>query len=170
MERVIDCPICYDTDYCFEDIQEEFKSYMCFNCGFMSSTYYTKDSVNKVEGTSQLVTDLKFFDEELEIYWYPSVVNMGKLGIIYPEGNIENWGWRFASVVEVEKDEKESYPIFNEEGKFYTEKLDVEHAMEFGQYEFMLACKAMGIVNKGNSDSNKFKLPDSLIEEQFGEV
>ena len=170
MERVIDCPICYDTDYCFEDIQEEFKSYMCFNCGFMSSTYYTKDSVNKVEGTSQLVTDLKFFDEELEIYWYPSVVNMGKLGIIYPEGNLENWGWRFASVVGVEEDEKESYPIFNEEGKFYTEKLDVEHAMEFGQYEFMLACKAMGIVNKGNSDSNKFKLPDSLIEEQFGEV
>ena len=170
MERVIDCLICYDTDYCFEDIQEEFKSYMCFNCGFMSSTYYTKDSVNKVEGTSQLVTDLKFFDEELEIYWYPSVVNMGKLGIIYPEGNLENWGWRFASVVGVEEDEKESYPIFNEEGKFYTEKLDVEHAMEFGQYEFMLACKAMGVVNKGNSDSNEFKFPDSLIEEQSGEV
>ena len=49
MERVIDCPICYDTDACFEDIQEKFKSYMCFNCGFMSSSYYKKDTVKDDE-------------------------------------------------------------------------------------------------------------------------
>ena len=153
MERVIDCPYCYDSDACFEDIQSEFKSYMCFNCGFMSSSYYTKDGVNKIENTSKLVEELKFLDEEREIYWYPSVVNMGKLGIIYPEGMVGDWGWRFASVVQVEPDEIESYPILNEEGKFYTEKLDVENAMEFGQYEFMLACKAMGIV--GNDLTSK---------------
>ena len=153
MERVIDCPICYDTDSCFEDIQEKFKSYMCFNCGFMSSSHYTKENADKVENTSQLVNDLKFFDEEREIYWYPSVVNMGKLGIIYPEGMVGDWGWRFASVVQVEPDEIESYPILNEEGKFYTEKLDVENAMEFGQYEFLEACKCMGIV--GNNLTSK---------------
>ena len=158
MERVIDCPICYDTDTCFEDIQEKFKSYMCFNCGFMSSSYYTKDTVHRVEDAPKLVNKLKWFDEERKIYWYPSVVNMGKLGIIYPEGNIENWGWRFASVIEVGEDEKESYPIPNEEGKFYTEKLDVEHAMEFGQYEFMLACKSMGIVG------------DDLVSKDVGEA
>ena len=156
MERVIDCPYCYDSDACFEDIQSEFKSYMCFNCGFMSSSYYTIDGASKIENTSKLVEELKFFDEERQIYWYPSVVNMGKLGIIYPEGSVDNWKWRFAVVVEVEEDEKESYPILDEEGKFYTEKLDVESAMEFGQYEFMLACKAMGIVNKG------FDLEESL--------
>ena len=44
MERVIDCPVCYDPDACFEDTQEKFESYMCFNCGFMSSSYYTKDN------------------------------------------------------------------------------------------------------------------------------
>ena len=153
MERVIDCPYCYDSDACFEDIQSEFKSYMCFNCGFMSSSYYTKDGVNKIENTSKLVEELKFLDEEREIYWYPSVVNMGKLGIIYPEGSVESWGWRFASVVQVEPDEIESYPILNEEGKFYTEKLDVENAMEFGQYEFLEACKCMGIV--GNNLTSK---------------
>jgi len=153
MEIVIDCPICYDQHSCFEDTQPDFKSYMCFNCGFMSSSYYTKDSVHKVEDTSKLVNKLKFFDEEREIFWYPSVVNMGKLGIIYPEGSIETWGWRFASVVTVGEDEKESYPVPDKEGEFYTEKLDVEHSMEFGQYEFMLACKAMGIV--GNDLTSK---------------
>ena len=155
MERIIDCPICYDTDSCFEDIQEKFKSYMCFNCGFMSSSFYTKSGEHKIEGSSKLVNELKWFDEEREIYWYPSVVNMGKLGIIYPEGSVENWRWRFASVIEVEPDEIESYPILNEEGKFYTEKLDVKNAMEFGQYEFLQACQSMGIVGNSLQDTKQ---------------
>ena len=31
MERVITCPVCYDTDTCFEEMQENYSSYMCFN-------------------------------------------------------------------------------------------------------------------------------------------
>ena len=146
MEKVIECPICYDQDSCFEDTQEKFKSYMCFNCGFMSSSYYIEGSEHKIQNSSQLIKDLKYFDEEREIYWYPSVVNMGKLGIIYPEGNNYDWTWKFASVVEVTASEKESYPIPGKEGEFYTERLDVDNAMEFGQYDFLLACQSMGIV------------------------
>ncbi len=145
MERVIDCPICYDKDTCFEDIQEKFKSYICFNCGFMSSTYYTEVNSNKIENQPQLVSDLKFFDEEREIYWYPSIVNMGKRGVIFPEGNIKEWVWKYAEVVEVPKEEQEQYPIPDKDGEFYTEKLDVENAEKFGQYEFLDACKKMGI-------------------------
>ena len=145
MERVIDCPICYDTDSCFEDTQEKFESYMCFNCGFMSSSYYTKDGVHKVEGTSKLVEDLKFFDEERELYWYPSVVNMGPKGVIFPEGNIENWVWKYAEVVEISKEERDQYPVPNKDGEFYKEKLDVENAETYGQYEFLKACEKMGI-------------------------
>ena len=146
MESIIDCPLCYDQNSCFEDTQEEFKSYMCFNCGFMSSSHYTKDKEHRIEGTSKLVEELKHFDGEREIFWYPSVVNMGKLGIIYPEGMVDDWGWRFASVVKVDESEKESYPVPDKDGEFYTEKLDVENAMKFGQYEFLEACKSMGIV------------------------
>tara|TARA_Y100000310_G_C20220210_1_gene595409 strand:+ start:170 stop:628 length:459 start_codon:yes stop_codon:yes gene_type:complete len=145
MERVIDCPVCYDRDACFEDIQEKFKSYMCFNCGFMSSTYYTEDSVHKAENTSKLVNDLKFFDEERKIHWYPSVVNMGPKGIIFPEGNMTHWVWKYAKVVPISQEEQLDYPIPGEDGKFYTEKLDVEGAESFGQYEFIEACKKMGI-------------------------
>ena len=151
MERVIDCPICYDTDACFEDIQEKFKSYMCFNCGFMSSSYYKKDTVKEAEGMVKLVDELKTFDEERQIWWYPSVLNMGPKGIIFPEGNLSNWVWRYAKVVEVPKEEQEQYPIPGKDGEFYTEKLDVENAKEYGQYEFMDACKDMGItVEKPN--------------------
>ena len=148
MERVIDCPICYDTDSCFEDIQEKFKSYMCFNCGFMSSSHYTKENADKVEKTSQLVNDLKFFDKERKIHWFPSVVNMGPKGIIFPEGNVENWVWKYATLIEIPKEEQEQYPILDKEGEFYTEKLDVENAQTFGQYEFLEACKKMGITTE----------------------
>ena len=155
MERVIDCPVCYDGDTCFEDMQESFNSYMCFNCGFMSSSHYTKDKEHRIEGTSKLVEELKHFDGEREIFWYPSVVNMGKLGIIYPEGSVDNWGWRFAVPVPVNEEEKESYPVPGKDGEFYTEKLDVDNAMEYGQYEFFKACQSMGIVgNNLHMESN----------------
>ena len=145
MERVIDCPICYDSDTCFEDIQEKFKSYMCFNCGFMSNTAYTEENSDKVENTSQLVEELKFFDEERKIYWFPSVVNMGPKGIIYPEGKVESWVWKYAEVVPIKEEEQLDYPIPGEDDKYYTEKLDVEGAKSYGQYEFLEACKEMGI-------------------------
>jgi len=145
MESVIDCPICYDTDACFEDTQEKFKSYMCFNCGFMSSTYYTKDNSDMVEGSSKLVDDLKFFDKERKIYWYPSVLNMGPKGVIFPEGNIKEWVWKYAKVEKISEEEQKDYPKPGEDGEFYKEKLDVEGAESFGQYEFLEACKKMGI-------------------------
>ena len=141
MERVIDCPICFDTDSCFEDVQDEFKSYMCFNCGFMSSTYYTKDSEHKIQSSSQLIQDLRYWDKEREIYWYPSVVNMGKLGIIYPEGTKDNWNWKFARVRELTEEEKKD-PKYG--GHEHT--LDMDNADEYGQHEFLQACKDMGII------------------------
>ena len=47
---------------------------------------YTKDKISEIDHTSQLIRELAFLDDERDIYWYPSVVNMGKLGIIYPDG------------------------------------------------------------------------------------
>tara|TARA_Y100001963_G_scaffold62337_1_gene86969 strand:- start:574 stop:1035 length:462 start_codon:yes stop_codon:yes gene_type:complete len=146
MERVIDCPICFNRDTCFEDIQEKFKSYMCFNCGFMSNSMYTKENLDKIEeSTTQLVNDLKFLDEDRNLYWYPAIVNMGPKGIIYPEGSIKKWNWKFAKVIEVPEELQKRYPIPGKDGEFYKERLDVENAKEYGQYDFMDACKDMGI-------------------------
>ena len=77
MERIIDCPVCFDDHQCFEDIQENFKSYMCFHCGFMSDSRYTLDRKEFEEyilKAPQLVQDLQYKDEEL-ITFYPIVVD-----------------------------------------------------------------------------------------------
>ena len=157
MEIKINCPVC-NMHTAFQTTEQNINSYLCFTCGYTSNSLFTEESEKLtalLKTTSELIKDLKVFDTEREIYWFPSVINMGKLGIIYPEGSVENWRWRFASVIEVEPDEIESYPILNEEGKFYTEKLDVKNAMEFGQYEFLQACQSMGIVGNSLQDTKQ---------------
>ena len=141
MERVIDCPCCKDADSCFEEVQEQFSSFICFKCGFMSDSRFGKDSLQTIENektTPKLVTDLKFHDTERNIIWYPSVINMGQLGMIFPEGNPKNWRWRYAKVVEIPENEREQY-----DG--YSSRLDVENANTYDKNDFLSACKEMGI-------------------------
>jgi hypothetical protein len=141
MERVIDCPVCYDTDRCFEDIQENFVSYLCFNCGFMSDSRFEIDSVGLIENlkkSPKLVQDLQFKDKKKNIVWFPAVINMGEKGLIFPEGQPDNYVWKYAQVVDVPEEEREKY-------NNYDRRLDVENAESFGQKGFLEACKQMGI-------------------------
>jgi len=141
MERVIDCPVCFNTDNCFEEMQENFSSYLCFSCGFMSDSRYEAGNLQLIENlkkSPQLVQDSKFEDTHRNIVWFPSVINMGKLGMIYPEGTKNEYVWKYAKVIEIPKEEREKYDN-------YTERLDVDGAETFEQHNFMGACKAMGI-------------------------
>jgi hypothetical protein len=141
MERVIDCPICYNVDQCFEDIQEGFNSYLCFSCGFMSDSRYEVGSLKLIDNlkkSPKLVLDLQIRDKERNIVWFPSVINMGELGMIFPEGTAKKYVWKYAKIVPIPKEESANYDN-------YDRRLDVENAQVFGQYEFMKACKEMGI-------------------------
>jgi hypothetical protein len=53
---------------------------------------------------------------------------VGKLGMIYPEGEKENWTWKFAEVREF--------------------TLDIDSTKEYGHHEFLDACKEMGILKE----------------------
>jgi len=147
-EIKIDCPVCFNKNKCFEDTVEnngsEFKSYMCFNCGFTSNSSYTWDSqeLKKAQlGATQLMNDVSFYDEDRKIMWFPSVVNMGKLGVIYPEGTKNNWTYKMAQVRQLSESEQKE-----ERYKNHKEILDVENAKDYGQYDFLDACKEMGII------------------------
>ena len=153
MERVIVCPVCKDTDTCFEEMQENFSSYMCFNCGFMSDTRYRAGSVELLDNLNQspqLVQDLQYNDETKGIVWFPCVINMGELGIIYPDEDPQdkaafkatdkkNYVWKYAKVVEIPEEERVNY-------NNYDKRLDVENAKVYSKYEFFKACQDMGII------------------------
>ena len=141
MERVIVCPICNDENHCFEEIQDEYSSYMCFNCGFMSDSRFTMDSDefnNYIRSSPKLVQQLQFEDSKRNIMWFPSVVNMGTKGIIFPEGNLKMWVWKYAQVVDIPENMREQY-----DG--HDKRLDVENAKSYDQYSFLEVCKDMGI-------------------------
>ena len=146
MERVVQCPVCFDDDLCFEestvlDSKIELSSYLCFNCGFMSDSSFTMDSEefnNYIKSSPKLVQQLQFEDKKRNIMWFPSVVNMGTKGIIFPEGNLKMWVWKYAEVVEIPESLRKNY-----DG--HERRLDVENAKSYEQYSFLEACKEMGI-------------------------
>ena len=141
MEKVITCPHCFNTDNCFEEMQETFSSYLCFACGFMSDSRYQVGDINLVENlkkSPQLVRESQFEDKDRNIIWFPSVINMGQLGMIYPEGTTDNYVWKYAKVIDIPEEERPNY-------NNYSQRLDVDNAETFEQNNFMGACKAMGI-------------------------
>ena len=149
MERVIVCPVCFDADQCFEEVQKTFSSYLCFACGFMSDSRYEIGSLQLIENlkkSPKLVQDSQFEDKQRNIVWFPSVINMGKLGMIFPEGTKDEYVWKYAKVVEIPEQQKEAY-------NNYDKRLDVENAKTFEQNQFLEACKEMGITKDMNFDA-----------------
>ena len=147
MERVITCPHCLDMNNCFEEIQETFSSYLCFSCGFMSDSRYEIGNLQLIENmknSPQLVRESQFEDKDRGIIWFPSVINMGKLGMIFPEGTKDKYVWKYAKVVDIPEEERVNYDN-------YSQRLDVENAKTFQQNDFMGACKEMGITQRLNN-------------------
>jgi len=144
MEKVITCPVCFNTDQCFEEVQETFSSYLCFKCGFMSDSRYKIGSLKLTESlkkSPKLVVESKFEDEGRDIVWFPSVINMGKLGMIFPEGDSTDYVWKYAKVIDIPEEERALYDN-------HTQRLDVDNAETYGKYEFLKACESMGITRK----------------------
>ena len=144
MERVITCPVCWDNNQCFEEVQETFSSYLCFHCGFMSDSRYEVDSLQLLDNlkkSPKLVQELKVEDKDRNIMWFPSVINMGELGMIFPEGTPEDYVWKYAKVIDIPEEERHKYDN-------YDRRLDVDGAFTFSQNEFMKACDEMGITKE----------------------
>ena len=147
MESKTSCPICKDLhNSCVVEKTEvdglPFESYICFECGLTSNSYFALDSEHlekATENNTQLMNDLKIIDEERGIVWFPSVINMGEKGIIYPDGSVADWHWNYAAVIDVPEDERDQY-----DG--HEKRLDIENPQKFGQFEFMDACIAMGVI------------------------
>ena len=150
METKITCPVCKSKN-CFESIDNNITSYLCLRCGYTSNSLLkeSSESLEKIlETTPQLAKDLQIFDSTRELYWIPTVINMGDRGIIYPEGTTDNWKWKYAKVVDISEELQKDYPIPGTDGEYYTTMLDVENAEEFKSTEFLKACKSMGITEK----------------------
>lgn len=142
----VKCAVCGDKT-ALEEIEGREISWMCVSCGYTSSTLYKKNSptIRKVFSTSpKLINDLKFYDKSRFIYWIPTVINMPARGLIYPEGSKSQLIWTYIPMVEIPESEQNKYPVENQVGKFYKQKLDPTQSKKFTR--FYDALKEMGAV------------------------
>ena len=112
----------------------------------MSDSRYKMGSLqldDNLKKSPQLVQDNKFEDKKRNIIWFPAVINMGELGMIFPEGDKDGYVWKYAKVVEIPEEHKATY-------NNYDKRLDVENAKTFEQNKFLQACKEMGITKDLN--------------------
>ena len=143
--KQVTCPIC-SMNTALEEGEGSFLSWMCVNCGYTSSALYRKGSPalrNILNTSPQLIRDRQVFDNERSIVWIPTIIQM-KTGMIYPEEKNNVLVWRHAKVVEIPKEEQQSYPVPGKEGHFYDSRLDTENAKSFDS--FYEALKSLGAI------------------------
>ena len=150
---------------CFyhKDDKTKLESYLCMTSGYTSTSLFKKGSESckkALENSPPLVVQLQKYDPERDLIWLPVVLNMGKMGIIWPEGSKDKWYWRFAEMVDIPKEEQKDYPIAGQDDKFYETRLDIENAMTYESNQFLQACMDMGVVK------DVYKNKDGTIAEE----
>lgn len=149
-DSVTTCPVCGFTNCPVEPLEEEnHESYLCTECGYTATTYNKKHSKvlkQLLDNSAQIIKDLKFFDEERLIYWFPAVINMPNLGILFPEGNEVEWQWVFAPVVQIPEEERQNWPVPGKDNEFYDSRLALEQAKKYSNDKFRDALNEMGAI------------------------
>jgi len=137
MNIVINCELCHEKSLHINQ-NHNFDSRQCINCGFTTNDKLkgTKDDNEFFKVLSEFVQ--KHSAESNGYVWIPSVLTL-PIGSLYPIDKDNKLKWAFASLVDVTEEEKESFPVEGQEGKFHTKKLDTDNAKVFEKYLFALA-------------------------------
>ena len=139
MDNLTTCPLC-KGNACYEqaissmDNPEPIKTYLCFGCGFSSTSLMTEDSVyvkETREVSPELYNDLSQKDEN-GLVWFPATISIAAKGMVFADGTDKNnWSWKAAKAVRILEEDKEKYP----DGQEY--KMDMKNAKLFGKKDFM---------------------------------
>jgi len=120
---------------------------LCMDTGFTTSSEYkiNSEKIEEFESTtSELIRTLRYTDEELGQYWYPTTI-MFSDGVIYPSGHHTNWNWSFSPIIPISKEERENYPVPGKDGSFYDTRLATEQSKVFAHTQFREVCMSVGI-------------------------
>ena len=139
MDNLTTCPLC-KGNACYEQAihsmenPEPLRTYLCFGCGFSSTTLMTEDSVyvkETREVSPELYNDLSEKDEN-GLVWFPATISIAAKGMVFADGTSKNnWSWKAAKAVRILEEDKDKYP----KGQEY--KMDMKNAKLFGKKDFM---------------------------------
>lgn len=140
-DKLVTCRRC-GGNACYEqNLPENVLTYLCFGCGFSTSTLMTEGSEltkSTFEVSPELYKDIQFKDQE-GLYWFPSTITVPDKGMVFLDGTTkDNWGWSGVKVVRIQEEEKDKYP------KDQQYKMDNSSKKTFGQKDFMDALQYIG--------------------------
>ena len=131
-DNLVKCPHC-EAEMCYEYHTPHYIQWMCFNCGYGSTSHMVKDSdfiKNSKESLPELIKDLEITDEE-GFVWYPSTINVPEKGMLFPNGgNKDAWGWTVAPLISIKEEERSRFP------KNQTHRVDLNHMEHFSKEKF----------------------------------
>ena len=120
---------------CFLQEIGDVKSYLCMDSGYTTNSTYEigSDVIKDAEKKApKLVNDLRFEDESLGLIWFPSVIQVPGIGMIFPDGHsTDDWGYSVAKQIAIPDEEQKNYPVPGKEDTYYQSRLDMENLKTF---------------------------------------
>ena len=149
MDNLIVCTRC-GSDACYvEEVNQDIKTYFCYGCGFQTNSLMKEGETFYEEQISilpELYKDL-FSNDENELVWMPSMVNIPDKGMIFANGpSKEDWGWAAVKAVKVTEEEKTKYPIPGKKDQYYEFRMAMDTLQMFPEREFIEALSYIGVL------------------------
>jgi len=142
-DKLVTCKRC-QGDACYEQhINEEVTTWLCFGCGFTTSTMMQQGSKtvrDLLETSPELYKEILFTDD-LNKVWAPATITLPEKGMVFLDGtDKESWEWAGVKSISLTEEEINSgkYP------KGQTVKMDMQNIKHFGQRDFIEACDVIG--------------------------
>ena len=145
MDNLTICERC-GSDACYvQEVNNKIKNHMCYGCGFITNSLMKKDEQffqEQIEILPNLYKELMGEDEN-GLIWMPNTVNIPEKGMVFADGtNAENWKWAAVKATPMEEKEQKE---FQEKGKDYQFKMDMETMKRFDERDYMEALDYIGV-------------------------
>jgi hypothetical protein len=124
------------------DEQTGEESRLCMQSGYTTKESWKTDSEAVEAYESHITTlmyNLRYIDTGRGVNWYPATMTM-PMAILYPAGDsADNWRWQVSKIVDIIGEERTKYPVPGRENEYFTQRIDVENAINFESTDFISA-------------------------------
>lgn len=137
------------SDACYtQKVTETVITWLCFTCGFSSSTLMVEgsDLERKTTETSpELYKELRYVGEDTKV-WFPAMLTLPEAGTVFLDGTgVQDWKWASVKAIPILEEERARFP---KDHKF---KMDMKSITHFEQNNFMDALDSIGFFAIGEA-------------------
>lgn len=141
------CPHCGHTLCYHQDMGEGVEAMTCLHCGFTTTNQMQEGSEVEqavFKRNPRLYRDLRFKDE-FGYVWYPAVVTVPEVGMVYIDGTSEeNWEWVSTPVRKLTRKERRS-GLYKEGSEYIAVPAKTK---KFGKDGYIEALASLGLLGE----------------------